>query len=92
MSTKAQVDQAGTGQSGRLEFVDVARGLAVVLMIWMHTADGWLLPSLRSGQIWALIRAIGGMAAPMFLLLAGLGSPMTAQTQKPVIEVYKSPG
>ena len=28
----------------------------------------------------------------MFLLLVGFGSPMTAQTQKPVIEVYKSPG
>ena len=28
----------------------------------------------------------------MFLLLVGLGSPMTAQTQKPVVEVFKSPG
>ena len=28
----------------------------------------------------------------MFALLVGLGSPMTAQTQKPVVEVYKSPG
>ena len=27
-----------------------------------------------------------------FLLLVGLGSPMPAQTQKPVVEVYKSPG
>ena len=28
----------------------------------------------------------------MFALLVGLGSPTTAQTQKPVVEVYKSPG
>ena len=28
----------------------------------------------------------------VFLLLVGLGSPMTAQTQKPVVEVFKSPG
>ncbi len=28
----------------------------------------------------------------IFLLLVGLGSPLTAQTQKPVVEVYKSPG
>jgi hypothetical protein len=28
----------------------------------------------------------------MVLLLVGVGSPMTAQTQKPVIEVFTSPG
>ena len=28
----------------------------------------------------------------MFALLVGFGSMTTAQTQKPVVEVYKSPG
>ena len=28
----------------------------------------------------------------MLLLLVGFGSPMAAQSPKPVIEVYKSPG
>ena len=56
----------------RFEFIDAQRGLAVVLMIWMHTADGWLLPELKQGAAWGAIRAVGGLAAPTFLLLSGL--------------------
>jgi uncharacterized membrane protein len=56
----------------RLEFLDAHRGLAVLLMLWMHTADGWLLPGLKSGGTWNFIRGLGGLAAPSFLLLAGL--------------------
>src|SRR5688572_4593567 len=41
-------------------------------MLWMHTADGWLRPELKQGATWNLIRALGGLAAPTFLLLTGL--------------------
>jgi uncharacterized membrane protein len=55
--------------------VDAHRGIAVVLMMWMHSADAWLLPALKSGprwnDPWNLIRSLGGLAAPTFLLLAG---------------------
>jgi uncharacterized membrane protein len=55
--------------------VDVHRGLAVVLMIWMHSADAWLRPALKTGlrwdDPWNLVRSAGGLAAPTFLLLAG---------------------
>jgi uncharacterized membrane protein len=57
---------------GRLDFVDAHRGLAVVLMLWMHTADGWLRPELKQGGAWGIVRSLGGLAAPSFLLLAGL--------------------
>jgi hypothetical protein len=60
----------------RLEFIDAQRGLAVVLMLWMHTADGWLLPELKQGLAWNAIRSVGGMAAPTFLLLSGLSLGM----------------
>lgn len=56
----------------RLEFIDAERGLAVVLMLWMHSADGWLRPELKQGAAWNVIRSLGGLAAPTFLLLAGL--------------------
>jgi uncharacterized membrane protein len=61
-----------TPHATRLEFVDAQRGLAVLLMLWMHTADGWLQPELKAGAAWNVIRALGGLAAPTFLLLAGL--------------------
>ncbi|HMI90253.1 MAG TPA: heparan-alpha-glucosaminide N-acetyltransferase domain-containing protein, partial [Polyangiales bacterium] len=65
MSTNVQTRE-------RLDFVDAQRGLAVVLMIWMHTADAWLLPSLKHGGAWDVVRSLGGLAAPTFLLLVGL--------------------
>jgi uncharacterized membrane protein len=66
VSTNAQA-------SSRLDFIDAHRGLAVLLMLWMHTADGWLRPELKHGPAWDLIRALGGLAAPTFLLLSGVG-------------------
>lgn len=65
MSTKAQAAE-------RFDFVDAMRGLAVLFMIWMHTGDGWLQPALKQGQGWELVRAFGGLAAPLFLLLTGV--------------------
>lgn len=63
----------------RFLFVDALRGLAVVLMveqhlgIWLtalHKASGGLLPALMA------FNALGGAAAPLFVLLAGVGTAL----------------
>jgi uncharacterized membrane protein len=72
VSTKG-IDSAEGETRARLDFIDIQRGLAVVFMIWMHTADGWLRPELRQGIAWEAIRAVGGLAAPLFFFLAGVG-------------------
>jgi uncharacterized membrane protein len=64
---------------GRKDFIDWARGIAVVAMVVWHTADGWLTPSVRGGQGWASLRFVGGLAAPSFLFLAGLGAALAAR-------------
>jgi uncharacterized membrane protein len=61
-----------TQPSRRLDFIDAHRGFAVLLMLLMHTADGWLRPELKRGAAWDTIRALGGIGAPTFLLLAGV--------------------
>lgn len=63
---------------GRLAFVDDLRGLAVLCMILWHTADGWLAPGLEDGRGWEVTRLFGGMAAPLFLFLAGVGVALKA--------------
>lgn len=67
MSTNAQ-------PTGRIEFVDAMRGIAVLAMMTMHTAHGWLRPEWVGGPGWDAILGVGGMAAPLFLFLAGVGA------------------
>lgn len=57
----------------RLAFVDAMRGVAVVFMILWHTADSWIAGWYRESWGFELMRFLGGLAAPLFLLLAGAG-------------------
>jgi uncharacterized membrane protein len=56
----------------RRDFIDWVRGVAVIAMVVWHTADGWLHVWARTGQPWSVLRFVGGLAAPSFLLLAGV--------------------
>jgi uncharacterized membrane protein len=78
----------------RRQFVDWVRGIAVVAMVIWHTADGWLLPAVRVGQGWAVLRFFGGLAAPSFLFLAGTAvglaaRPEVSRTQPLVLAVAR---
>ena len=68
----------------RKDFVDWVRGVAVVAMVIWHTADGWLLTDVRVGQGWAVLRFIGGLAAPSFLFLAGAAVALAAREDRRV--------
>ncbi|MET0386443.1 MAG: heparan-alpha-glucosaminide N-acetyltransferase domain-containing protein, partial [Polyangiales bacterium] len=58
-------------ESKRLLFIDTLRGLAVLFMVQLHTSHGWLRPELRAGVLWSVTQFFGGLAAPVFLALAG---------------------
>jgi uncharacterized membrane protein len=59
--------------------IDALRGLAVLLMITQHVAY-WLVSSgHRNHWVVLFTGALGGMAAPIFVLLAGVGVVLTAQ-------------
>jgi len=66
----------------RREFIDWVRGVAVIAMVVWHTADGWLNAEVRTGQSWAVLRFVGGLAAPSFLLLAGVGVALAARPDR----------
>lgn len=63
----------------RLPFVDWARGFAVVAMVLWHTGDGWLRPALKAGEGFFFLRFVGGLAAPSFLMLAGVAAALAAR-------------
>ncbi|HEX6240234.1 MAG TPA: heparan-alpha-glucosaminide N-acetyltransferase domain-containing protein, partial [Polyangiales bacterium] len=66
----------------RLPFVDWARGFAVVAMVLWHSGDAWLRPELHAGEGFFFLRFVGGLAAPSFLLLAGMGVGLGARPAK----------
>jgi len=56
----------------RFPFLDWMRGLAVVIMIQCHTFNSFTRVDLREGGPYVLTQFVGGMAAPLFLLMAGM--------------------
>ncbi len=56
----------------RLAFLDWTRGIAVLIMIECHTFNSLVRPELRQGGPYMLSQFVGGMAAVLFLFLAGV--------------------
>src|SRR5262249_21250218 len=64
--------------TSRRVYIDWARGLAVLLMIEAHTIDAWTRPADKQTLAYSYGTMLGGMAAPLFLWLAGLGVVLSA--------------
>lgn len=56
--------------SKRVEGIDVARGVASLIMIQGHAYHGWVAPDQREGA-YAFTRILGTLPLPAFLVLAG---------------------
>jgi len=56
----------------RLPFLDWMRGLAILLMIQCHTFNSFARMDVRDGGPYVLSQFVGGMAAPLFLFMAGM--------------------
>lgn len=68
----------------RRAYIDWMRGLSVLFMIEAHTFDAWTLLVQRGRPAYFWITFIGGLAAPIFLFLAGVSVAMggEARTQR----------
>jgi uncharacterized membrane protein len=62
----------------RRRYIDLARGLAVLVMIEAHTLDAWTRPADRSTLAFHNLTVLGGFAAPLFLYLAGVALALSA--------------
>lgn len=63
----------------RRTYIDWLRGLAVVIMVFAHTMDSWTRSADRTTVWYGLVVKIAGMAAPLFLFLAGVGIAFSAR-------------
>jgi uncharacterized membrane protein len=56
----------------RIQFIDVMRGIAVVVMVMGHSIDAVLSVEVRSSEAFRLYNALRGFTAPIFLFVSGL--------------------
>jgi uncharacterized membrane protein len=56
----------------RYPYLDWLRGLAILIMIQCHTFNSLTRMDLREGGPYVLSQFVGGMAAPLFLFMAGM--------------------
>ena len=66
----------------RRPYIDWLRGVAVLFMIEWHVVDAWTTDAVRHGGVFTVLALIGGMAAPLFLFLAGVAIPFAAASQQ----------
>ncbi len=81
MSTQSAEPKPKT-KAARVDLVDAMRGFAVIFMIFWHTVDGWLFDEARSLAIWDWLRLLGGLAAPLFHLLAGISMDLKSRADR----------
>jgi uncharacterized membrane protein len=56
----------------RYPYLDWLRGLAILIMIQCHAFNSFTRVDLREGGPYVLSQFVGGMAAPLFLFMAGM--------------------
>ncbi|MDO8679281.1 MAG: heparan-alpha-glucosaminide N-acetyltransferase domain-containing protein [Acidobacteriota bacterium] len=62
----------------RKRYLDWLRGVAVIVMVLAHVSDAWTIDADRTRTLYAIVIFIAGLAAPLFLFLAGLTLSMAA--------------
>jgi len=71
------VTTAGTSPSRRA-YIDWLRGVAVAIMILAHTTDSWTATADKATRAYDVVVKVSGMAAPLFLFLAGVAVALAA--------------
>lgn len=64
------------GQTRRT-YLDVLRGVAVLVMMEAHIVDSWTHVSARATKAFGESLILGGFGAPLFLFLAGIAVPLS---------------
>lgn len=66
-------------RSRRRDDIDRLRGAAVFAMFFVHTQTAWLGREWRTGRYADFIDSMGGMVAPTFVTLAGIGAVLAGR-------------
>ena len=70
-----------TAPASRRTYLDVLRGIAVLVMMEAHVIDSWTREPDRHQHYFRQSMVLGGFAAPLFLFVAGIGVAMSASSK-----------
>ncbi len=65
----------------RFNFVDLMRGLAMIVMIEVHVVNSLMQPNLRTETWFIFINFINGMVAPSFIFISGFAFMLASQSK-----------
>jgi surface polysaccharide O-acyltransferase-like enzyme len=71
--------------------IDALRGLAVIFMLSQHMIY-WLCSEVHSSLVVQALGAMGGLAAPLFILIAGIGVEMAARRHENISRLLPARG
>ncbi len=83
--------KAAPGKPGRLQFIDVLRGWAVLVMIETHVLNGTLDPVYTQTLAFKVLNFINGLVAPAFLFAAGLAFAIASRRKFADYLAFRAP-
>ena len=72
---------APSARAPRKIYLDWLRGVAVIVMVGAHVTDAWTRNADRHSSLYLYTIFVAGLAAPLFLFLAGLSTSMSASAR-----------
>jgi uncharacterized membrane protein len=80
-----------TSAGHRLQFIDLLRGAAVLVMIETHVVNALLRPDLKTTDIHAVLTFVNGLVAPSFLFCAGLALALSFHRKWRTYVLFEKP-
>ncbi|MDH7604770.1 MAG: heparan-alpha-glucosaminide N-acetyltransferase domain-containing protein [Melioribacter sp.] len=59
-------------QTNRALFIDLLKGIALLIMIEVHVVNAFLLPEIKSQSWFEILNYINGLVAPAFTFTSGM--------------------
>jgi uncharacterized membrane protein len=75
---------------GRLSFLDLLRGWAVLVMVEVHVFNAFMLPEFRTTPWFEVMNFINGLVAPSFTFISGFVFLLASQKKLPDFRNYGS--
>lgn len=73
----------------RLQFIDLLRGFAIVIMIEVHIFNALIIPSTKEEEWFVILNFINGLVAPSFLFISGFAFIISSQKNLQELRSFK---